>query len=50
MCRQYNNYGSIARDAVDGNLNSVNFPKFEENAKDTTDKDMRSQTARESLL
>ena len=28
MCRQYNDLGSIARDALEGNLNSVDFPEF----------------------
>ena len=28
MCRQYNDYGSIARDRAEQNLNSVNFPEF----------------------
>ncbi|KAF2820882.1 hypothetical protein CC86DRAFT_397733 [Ophiobolus disseminans] len=28
MCRQYNDYGSIARDAEERNLNSVDFPEF----------------------
>ena len=28
MCRQYNDYGSIARDRAEGNLNSINFPEF----------------------
>lgn len=28
MCRQYNDYGSIARDRNEQNLNSVNFPEF----------------------
>ena len=28
MCRQYNDYGSIARDRIEENLNSVNFPEF----------------------
>lgn len=28
MCRQYNDYGSIARDLEENNLNSVNFPEF----------------------
>ncbi|PLN83655.1 Ent-kaurene synthase, partial [Aspergillus taichungensis] len=28
MCRQYNDYGSIARDRAEKNLNSVNFPEF----------------------
>ncbi|KAL8713321.1 MAG: hypothetical protein Q9220_002520 [cf. Caloplaca sp. 1 TL-2023] len=28
MCRQYNDYGSVARDRAEVNLNSVNFPEF----------------------
>ncbi|KAF9886600.1 hypothetical protein FE257_011240 [Aspergillus nanangensis] len=28
MCRQYNDYGSVARDLAEENLNSVNFPEF----------------------
>ena len=28
LCRMYNDYGSVARDAGEGNLNSVNFPEF----------------------
>ncbi|PCG89958.1 Terpenoid cyclases/protein prenyltransferase alpha-alpha toroid [Penicillium occitanis (nom. inval.)] len=44
MCRQYNDYGSIARDAADGNLNSVNFPEFDEGRKD----DIRSKSKKES--
>jgi hypothetical protein len=28
LCRQYNDYGSIARDAEEHNLNSVDFPEF----------------------
>lgn len=28
LCRMYNDYGSIARDASEGNLNSVNFAEF----------------------
>ncbi|GKZ30056.1 hypothetical protein AbraIFM66950_007577 [Aspergillus brasiliensis] len=34
MCRQYNDYGSIARDAAERNLNSVNFPEFWEQVGD----------------
>ena len=30
MCRQYNDYGSAARDADEGNLNSIDFPDFRE--------------------
>ena len=29
MCRQYNDYGSVARDRAEKNVNSVNFPEFE---------------------
>lgn len=28
LCRQYNDYGSVARDRAETNLNSVNFPEF----------------------
>lgn len=28
MCRQYNDYGSLARDQEERNLNSLNFPEF----------------------
>ena len=28
MCRQYNDYGSSARDIAEQNLNSLNFPEF----------------------
>ncbi|KAI1127673.1 hypothetical protein F5Y10DRAFT_191325 [Nemania abortiva] len=28
MCRMYNDYGSIARDSDEANLNSVDFPEF----------------------
>ena len=30
LCRQYNDYGSVARDQAEGNLNSLNFPEFHE--------------------
>ncbi|KAI1127659.1 Copalyl diphosphate synthase [Nemania abortiva] len=29
MCRMYNDYGSITRDASEGNLNSINFPEYQ---------------------
>lgn len=29
MCRQYNDFGSVARDQDEKNLNSVNFPEFQ---------------------
>lgn len=28
MCRMYNDYGSMDRDAAEGNLSSLNFPEF----------------------
>ncbi|KAI9148470.1 Copalyl diphosphate synthase [Paramyrothecium foliicola] len=28
LCRMYNDYGSIARDTAEANLNSINFPEF----------------------
>jgi hypothetical protein len=28
MCRQYNDYGSVARDRAEQNINSINFPEF----------------------
>ena len=28
MCRMYNDYGSVARNRAEGNLNSVDFPEF----------------------
>ena len=34
MCRQYNDYGSIARDHAEKNLNSVNFPEFHDRGED----------------
>ena len=30
MCRQYNDCGSLARDAAEGNINSLNFAEFHE--------------------
>ncbi|KAJ8132166.1 hypothetical protein O1611_g1462 [Lasiodiplodia mahajangana] len=32
LCRQYNDYGSVARDEAENNLNSLNFPEFHENS------------------
>ncbi|KAK5633864.1 hypothetical protein RRF57_009578 [Xylaria bambusicola] len=29
MCRMYNDFGSVARDTVEGNVNSVHFPEFQ---------------------
>ena len=38
MCRQYNDYGSAARDADEGNLNSLDFPDFREHSPDALPK------------
>ena len=40
VCRLYNDHGSVARDAAEGNLNSLNFPEFHESTKGT---DLRHQ-------
>ncbi|KAI5925012.1 Ent-kaurene synthase [Camillea tinctor] len=40
LCRMYNDFGSVSRDAVENNLNSVNFPEFHHNSSS-----MRSGTA-----
>ncbi|EED11984.1 terpene synthase family protein [Talaromyces stipitatus ATCC 10500] len=37
MCRQYNDYGSVLRDQVEGNLSSVNFSEFWEGLPDHKD-------------
>lgn len=39
MCRQYNDYGSAARDADEGNLNSLDFPDFGVHSSDTAMED-----------
>lgn len=45
MCRMYNDFGSVARDREDQNLNSIDFPEFADNH---TDQDER--TAKEVLF
>ncbi|OJJ82720.1 uncharacterized protein ASPGLDRAFT_59136 [Aspergillus glaucus CBS 516.65] len=47
MCRMYNDYGSIARDRDEENLNSVNFPEF---ASAGSDKSSKSDEARRKAL
>ncbi len=32
LCRMYNDYGSVARDRLERNLNGVNFPEFHDSA------------------
>ncbi|KAI0107056.1 terpene synthase family protein [Nemania sp. FL0031] len=43
MCRMYNDYGSIARDAAERNVNSVNFPEFFTPTKRTTVEDRKER-------
>lgn len=43
MCRMYNDFGSLARDRAESNLNSVNFPEFGANGRDTSDQELRDQ-------
>ncbi|KAI1757668.1 hypothetical protein F4782DRAFT_137943 [Xylaria castorea] len=47
MCRMYNDYGSVERDKIEGNLNSVNFPEFQVNL-NTTEATRRSTVAGDS--
>jgi len=54
MCRQYNDYGSIARDRAERNLNSVTFLGFDEGiseecGEESEDKD-RAAEARERRM
>ena len=41
LCRMYNDYGSIERDADERNVNSVNFPDMETETEDKDTKDRR---------
>lgn len=52
FCRLYNDYGSVARDAAEGNLNSLNFPEFfaEGNAGDKGEEGDDDQRAKGLLL
>ncbi|KAF3010109.1 hypothetical protein E8E14_000032 [Neopestalotiopsis sp. 37M] len=45
MCRMYNDYGSVARDRREGNLNSVDFPEFRDSLSDQS-----SDTAKKTAL
>lgn len=42
MCRQYNDYGSAARDADEGNLNSLDFAEFHRSRQDAGEKPART--------
>lgn len=53
FCRMYNDYGSIARDREEHNLNSVNFPEFFVDniaSADTSYGDLESSSAKAELL
>ncbi|KAI0198928.1 hypothetical protein F4808DRAFT_231058 [Astrocystis sublimbata] len=49
LCRMYNDYGSIKRDAREGNLNSVNFPEFSSTSEGATSY-RDQQTAKSELM
>lgn len=49
MFRMYNDYGSIARDRVERNVNSVNFPEFHEEAQNA-DKEVSEEGIKQSLF
>jgi hypothetical protein len=42
MCRQHNDYGSVARDRKEKNLNSIDFPEFQEQSKQLRDRSAKS--------
>ncbi|ROW08497.1 hypothetical protein VMCG_03254 [Cytospora schulzeri] len=42
MCRMYNDYGSIVRDAEEGNVNSINFPEYQSFTNPGADTDTKS--------
>ncbi|KAJ5101069.1 hypothetical protein N7456_007121 [Penicillium angulare] len=52
MCRQYNDYGSIARDREEKNLNSINFPEFHlsEESKADESPDMSDDSVKQILM
>ena len=47
MCRQYNDYGSVARDRAERNLNSLNFPEFDRGVGDHGATKSRERAIRE---
>jgi hypothetical protein len=42
-CRQYNDYGSVARDRDEKNVNSINFPEFFWKGEETTDQSLKDE-------
>jgi len=49
MSRMYNDYSSIARDREERNLNSVNFPEFHTEQKDSISTDENPEVREKSL-
>ena len=43
MCRMYNDFGSLARDRAEKNLNSVNFPEFGADGLYTSDQELKDR-------
>ncbi|KAH8836246.1 hypothetical protein RJ55_10009 [Drechmeria coniospora] len=50
MCRQYNDYGSMARDLEEHNLNSVNFAEFYDDEEEGSEGDESAEKAGRRLL
>jgi hypothetical protein len=50
-CRQYNDYGSVARDREEKNVNSINFPEFFSPAKsEVKDQDLKDELYRIAMF
>jgi hypothetical protein len=43
MCRQYNDFGSIARDRTERNINSINFPEFHDEEGKVDEKKLKAE-------
>ncbi|KJZ70866.1 hypothetical protein HIM_09731 [Hirsutella minnesotensis 3608] len=50
ICRQHNDYGSVARDQEQNNLNSVNFPEFHGEDSKPEDEKQAGDKAKKTLL
>jgi hypothetical protein len=50
MCRMYNDYGSVARDMAEKNLNSIDFPEFELGGAKKSGEDNDSKDERKNAL
>jgi hypothetical protein len=49
-CRQYNDYGSVARDRDEKNLNSINFPEFFPVSGTTSDDELKAELYRIAIF